>query len=183
MASASRRYPGRNFSKVELRPTGRGRRTIYFARPWGIRSRTCDKVGLDLPVGSLPSTSSTCCTGSWVRESTIVTIGEALLRPSRRGRSVVCHNAATVPAKSWISFDEVDLATLRRELEPDRRGTDAGQQGIPRLDAPDDPHERPITDRLQQLIQQAASKLEGLQGVARDQFDQVRRDRPPPPSR
>ena len=82
-------------------------------------------------------------------------------------RGALWHNAAAVPAKNLNSFEAVELAALRQDLEPDTRGFEAGQQGMPPVDAVRDPHERPITDVLEQRIRASGATLAEWQNEAR----------------
>ena len=75
-----------------------------------------------------------------------------------------------MPAKSLNSFDAVELTALRQDLEPDTKGYEAGQQGMPPLDAVRDPHERPISDAIERRIRDAAHHLAEWQNEARRDF-------------
>lgn len=75
-----------------------------------------------------------------------------------------------MPAKSLNSSEVVDLAALRQDLEPDTKGYEAGQQGMPPLDAGSDPHERPISEVIERMIQAVAASLAELQDEARRDF-------------
>ena len=73
-------------------------------------------------------------------------------------------------AKSLKSSEAVELGALRQDLEPDTKGYEAGQQGMPPLDAERDPHERPISAVIEQRIQAVAASLAEWQDEARRDF-------------
>ncbi|MCY4431236.1 MAG: hypothetical protein OXC11_12695 [Rhodospirillales bacterium] len=69
-----------------------------------------------------------------------------------------------------VLFDPVDPSRLARDLDPRRRGRDAGERGRPPLDALSDPNEREITGWFEQRIREAAAlyerrREEALQGL------------------
>lgn len=59
-----------------------------------------------------------------------------------------------------LEFDAPDLETLRSEINPDERGFDAGERGVPAPGAPDDPNETRLCQRIVALGQQARSRLQ-----------------------
>ena len=61
------------------------------------------------------------------------------------------------PGSSSVLFDPVDPSRVARDLDPRRRGRDAGERGRPRLDAASDPNEREITGWFDQRIREAAA--------------------------
>lgn len=65
-----------------------------------------------------------------------------------------------------MSFEPVDVGTLRDELEPEIVGRQTGRQGLPLPDAERDPCERPITNPLDQKILDAGKMLEDRLRIA-----------------
>lgn len=76
-----------------------------------------------------------------------------------------------------LEFDSPDLDALRAAIQPDEKGFDAGERGVPAADAPDDPAERQICrkivalgasarSRLQHYLEQLESRRGQLRGVS-----------------
>lgn len=78
-----------------------------------------------------------------------------------------------------LSFEPVDLETLRDEVEPEIVGRQAGQQGSPHPDAERDSREHPITSPLDRLIQAASKLLEDRLRVANREYGEASSDRDP----
>ena len=84
------------------------------------------------------------------------------------------YNAPFVPTNQLKVFDPIDLAQLREELDPDTLGFESGQQGLPPLDAARDPHERRITEKLEQRLRAACDALADLRNEARRHIAETR---------
>lgn len=59
-----------------------------------------------------------------------------------------------------LEFDSPDLDALRAAIQPDEKGFDAGERGVPAADAPDDPAERQICRKIVALGEAARSRLQ-----------------------
>lgn len=59
-----------------------------------------------------------------------------------------------------LEFDSPDLDALRAEIQPDEKGFDAGERGVPAADAPEDPAERQICRKIVALGESARSRLQ-----------------------
>lgn len=94
-------------------------------------------------------------------------MGKVQIRVSTDGRGSLWHNVAAVPTETLYLFEAVDLAKLRHSLAPDTRGYESGQESMPPLDAVRDPHERPITDMIEQKVRAAGAVLSEWQNEAR----------------
>ena len=64
-------------------------------------------------------------------------------------------------------FETPPLADIRGRIKPTSLGHEAGEGGMPPLEAEDDPHERPIVEEIQRLVVEARSLLNGQLDEAR----------------
>ena len=64
------------------------------------------------------------------------------------------------PLVAMLEFDPPDSDALRAEIQPDEKGFDAGERGVPAAGAPDDPAERQIFLRIRALGEEARSRLQ-----------------------
>lgn len=85
----------------------------------------------------------------------------------------------TVPGAPQLTFEPVDLESLRDEVEPEIVGRQAGQQGSPHRDAERDSREHTITSPLDRMIQTASKTLEDRLRVANREYGEASTDRDP----
>lgn len=64
-------------------------------------------------------------------------------------------------------FEPPRLADIRGRIKPTNLGHEAGEGGMPPLEAKDDPHERPIVEEVQRLLTEARSVFDGQLDEAR----------------
>ncbi len=86
---------------------------------------------------------------------------------------------AIVSDATQMTFDPVDVETLRDEVEPGIVGRQAGQQGLPPPDAERDPHEHPITNPIDQKILAASKMLDDRLRVANREHGEASSDHDP----
>ena len=78
-----------------------------------------------------------------------------------------------------LTFEPVDVETLRDEVEPEIVGRQAGQQGSPHPDAGRDSREHSITGPLDRMVQAASKLLEDRLRVANREYSNASSDLDP----
>ena len=73
-------------------------------------------------------------------------------------------------------FEPPPLADIRGRIKPTNLGHEAGEGGMPPLEARDDPHEHPIVQEIQRLLVEARSLLDGQLDEARKHLTGIHSD-------